>query len=209
MRAEVDNSTWRQTERVPAAQTFGAVILDFADNGALAGAECVQRAQIAAGDGSLTGWNRMPVRVFQRLAQMSSDGLFQTRRNSVFQRLGLGIDLAPVQAKHTRQQQFYQAMTANDASRLADALWRQLRSAAGFIIDPASLSQTLEHACHRRGAYLQTFGDGQRRHHSLGAVEAVNRLQVILHSSARLFCHHIHPPLIEGSRSSVVILDEI
>src|SRR5579875_1755692 len=80
-------------------------------------------------------------------------------------------------------------MAANDAPRLADALRRQLSAAAWFVGDPAGVGQALEHARHGGRTDLQTLGNGQRRYHPLGAVEAVNGLEVILYSSAGLFRH--------------------
>src|SRR5579884_314778 len=119
MRAEMNDGTRRQTECAPTPQTLGTVIPYLTNDGALAGTKFMQRTQITTSDGALARWDGMAVRIFERFAQVSGDGLLQTRRNGVLQRLGLGIDFAPIQAKHARQQQFHQAMSANDAPRFA------------------------------------------------------------------------------------------
>ena len=63
----------------------------------------------------------MAVRVFERFAEEGGERLFHARRDGVFQRLGLGVHLAPVEAEHARQQQFDEPMAADDAPRLGDA----------------------------------------------------------------------------------------
>ena len=71
--------------------------------------------QFAATQFPGAGWNRMPVGILERLAQMSGDGLLQARGDGVFERFGLGIDLAPIETKHLSEKEFDQAVAANDA----------------------------------------------------------------------------------------------
>ena len=93
----------------------------------------------------------MAVRVFERLAEVGRDGLLQARRDGVFQRLGLGVHLAPVEAEDARQKQFDEAVPADDAPRLGDAGGRQASAGAGVVVDPAGVGEAFEHAGDRRG----------------------------------------------------------
>ena len=44
-----------------------------------------------------------PVDIAARLAEVHGDGLFEARRNGVFQGLRLGVHLAPVEAEDARE----------------------------------------------------------------------------------------------------------
>ncbi len=107
---------------MPAAQALGAVVLHFANQRTLAGSESVQRLKVAPRQLAFGSGDGVAVGIFVGLAQMSGDGLLQPGRDGMFERLGLGIDLAPIQAKHARQKEFHQAMPADDPARLGHAL---------------------------------------------------------------------------------------
>src|SRR5579864_1707805 len=77
--ANVDGGAGQEAMFLPMAQPVGAVVLNFPDNGRLAGAELVQFAKLAPLQFSFGGWNRMPVRVFEGFAQVGGDGLFEAR----------------------------------------------------------------------------------------------------------------------------------
>ena len=106
----------------------------------------------------------------------------------MFQRFGLGVHLAPVEAQHARQQQFDEPMTANDSPRLGDAALREAGAAAGFVLDPAGLGEPFQHAGDG-GAHAQTGGDVGGRHLLIGAAQAVNGLEVVLFGRGRLVGH--------------------
>src|SRR5579884_1008208 len=67
---EVHDRAGGQAERPPAPEPFGAVVLDLADQDALAGAAVGQGAQLAAGDDALGGRDGVAVRVFERFAEV-------------------------------------------------------------------------------------------------------------------------------------------
>src|SRR5437764_611287 len=76
-------------------------------------------------------------------------------------------------------------MPADDAPRLGNPLFREARSATGLVADPAGLGEPLEHPRYRRRPHAEPGGDVHRGHRLLSPAETVNRLQVILHRSAR------------------------
>jgi hypothetical protein len=107
----------------------------------------------------------------------------------MFQRFGLGIDLAPVETENARQEEFHKPMPPDDAPRFGDALGRELGAATGFIADPARFSQAFEHTGDGGGADLQAFGNIQGGNHRRVAAEAVDGFQVILDCVAWLIWH--------------------
>src|SRR5262249_54329650 len=118
----------------------------------------------------------MAMRIVERLPQMSGQGLFEPRRDGVLQRLGFGVDFAPIQTEHTREEQFDQAMTSDNAAGLDHTSLSQSSPTAGFMHDPTGLRQAFQHPRNRRRANLKPGGDIGGRNERLIAPPAVDRL---------------------------------
>src|SRR5262245_1761844 len=138
-----------QTQSLPAAQAVGIVVLHFANDNALAGGELIQRQQISASQIALRGRNQMSMRIFERFSKVPGKGLFQPRRNGMFQGVGLGVHFAPIQSQNTRQKQFEEPMPADDAPSRGNAEIGQLRTAPNLVLNPSRLRQPFEHAADR------------------------------------------------------------
>ena len=127
----------------------------------------------------------MAVRILGRLAQVFGDGFFQARADGVLQRLGLGVDLAPVEAERARQQQFDEPVAADDAPRGGDALGGERRLVAGRVGDEAGFGEPLEHPGNRRGLDAGAGGDVAGGDRAVRAAELVNLLEVVLDGGRR------------------------
>ena len=100
----LNRGSGHEAEFLPVSQPFGIVVLSLADDHGFAGAELGDSLQIAAEKLAGPRRDRMPVRVFERLAEVVRDRLFEPRRDGVFQRLRLGIHLAPIELQHLREE---------------------------------------------------------------------------------------------------------
>src|SRR5262249_41031536 len=88
------------------------------------------------------------------------------------------------------QEQFDEAMASNDTACFSDPLFGELSAAAGLVMNPAGVSEALEHAGDRGGAHLEPGGDVGRPDLLVGAAKAGNRLQIVLHGRAEFGRHH-------------------
>ena len=103
MTDEADRGAGNQPEALPVAQAVGIVVLHLADNDTLADTKLMQGLQITLGKMAVRRRDRVPMGVFERFAEVGSQRLLQTRGNGVLEGVGLGIDLAPVQAQDARK----------------------------------------------------------------------------------------------------------
>src|SRR5688500_14192739 len=103
MAEDVNLGTRHQAERLPAAQAGGIVVLHLANDDPLSSTELIERFQVAVGESTFRRGNRVAVRVFERLAQVSGERFFEPRRNGVLQGIRLDVDFSPVQSEDARE----------------------------------------------------------------------------------------------------------
>src|SRR6516225_4014213 len=109
MAHEGDGDSGHQAKTLPAAKPIRTVVLRLANDDALAGSKLVQRLQIALRQVAVRRRNRMAVRIFKRLAKVVRNRLLEPRRDRVLQRLGLGVNFAPVEPEHAREKKLHKA----------------------------------------------------------------------------------------------------
>src|SRR5262249_28031913 len=115
---DLNRRAGRQPQLVPMAQPIGIVILRFADYYLLPASKFREPAQIAMPEFARRRWNGVAMRGFARLAEIVCQRLLQSWRNGVLERLGLRVHFTPIQAEHTCQKGFNQAVSADNTARL-------------------------------------------------------------------------------------------
>ena len=138
-----DGSSRRQAMVLPVPQPDGVFVLHFANDDRRARGKLAQVAQLAPNQLARRGRNRVPVWVFDRLAEIGRQRLFEARGNGMLQRLRLGIDFAPIETENARQEKFHQSVPPNDAPSLGQAQIGQTGPGAGLIFNPPGLCQAL------------------------------------------------------------------
>ena len=134
------------------------------------------------------GW---PCGSSRRLAEVCREGPFQPRGDGVLQRLGLGVHLAPVEPEHLREEEFDEAMAADDAAGLDAAGVGESCAVAGRVLDPACLVEPLEHAGDGSAFTFKSAAISAGEDDVLRPAQAVDRLEVILHGGGGLVAHEV------------------
>jgi len=161
-------------------QPVGLVVLHLADHRRVAGGKIRQFPQVAPGQFALRRRNRVAVRVFQRLAEVLRQRLFEARGDRVFQRLRLGVHFAPIQAEDAGQKEFYEAVAADDPACLGQAAGGKSCALARLVRDPPVGGQAFQHPRDRRRADGEQPGDVGRGNDVVRPAEPVDGFQVIL-----------------------------
>ena len=192
---DVNDGTGHEAERLPMSQSGGVVVLHFADGNAVSFAKIAEPFQLAMFEVAIRTGNWMAMRVFDRFAEVGSNGGFEAWRDCVFERFRFGVHFAPIETEHASEEELDEPMPTDDVQGFLFPLRCELGPVARFVFDPTRVIESLEHPRDRRSFHIECRRNICRRHDAARSAQAVDRFQIILNGLRRLLGHGWLPQL--------------
>lgn len=148
MAQEQRRGAWQQSQFLPTSEPIRMLIWHFSNQNMLTRLKRGEGLERTLLKFSISAGNKVTMRIFERLTQKLGHCLLQTRRDGMFQRLSLGINLAPIDLKNLMEEQFYQPMSTDDSSSFFQTNLTQPGPSTRFVLDEPQLCQPLQHPRH-------------------------------------------------------------